>query len=250
LPASIEIRAGLCNISNVQTTSFDGPADWTGTCTSDNAMPAGTMCNGVPCAQSVSASPLPAPVNETCIATADKPTATIAKHEWLDGALVCSRDDLPGTCADPLEQCRPWMPTPWVYRVAREGIHQECPANYAEGPRWFYDDKPLDDRGCAECKCGDVKGGVCAASLRLYADAACAQELNNNLLTSTDPFCVDVPPGIGLAAKRITNLSYVPGSCGVTGGEPIGIAAPDSNEETSVTICCRTADPPQKDIPW
>jgi hypothetical protein len=90
---------------------------------------------------------------------------------------------------------------------------------------------------------------LCNASLRMYSDATCTKELNSNLLASTDPFCVDVPPGIGLAAKRITDLSYVPGSCEVTGGEPIGTATPNSSTETTVTICCGVPNSSQPTLP-
>jgi len=247
LPATIEIRSGKCNASNVQTTPFDGPPNWDGSCTSVNAMAGGKLCNGVPCAQSVSTSALPTPTNELCTPTVEKPTATLDKHEWLDGALACHGQDLAGTCAITPEHCVDILPEGWLHCLARTGKHDSCPNNYNDsGPYLIYQDNPIDDRGCSACSCGAPKDGVCIASLRLYSDGLCTNQLNDNQLGSTDPFCVDlVPPGLALGAKTISNLSYVPGTCSVSGGEPIGTVVPNDSENSGVvTFCCRTPVPP------
>lgn len=248
LPASIEIRSGTCTTSNVQTTVFDGPPNWDGTCTTANAMAAGQLCNGVPCAQSVSASALPGPTNESCNPMTEKPNATLPQHEWADGVLACSRMDLDGACKTDSDHCRPTLPSSWLYCVAREGKYNECPANYDDGigPRWYYNDNPIDDRGCSECICGTPKDSICKASLRLYTDTTCTNELNNNTIASTDPFCVPlIPAGPALGSKKITNLSYVLGTCAVTGGEPIGTVIPNDDENSGVvTFCCRAPAPP------
>lgn len=245
LPETIQIRNGKCGVSNVQITPFDGPANWDGSCTAVNAMAAGKLCNGVLCAQSVSTSALPAPTNESCAPAIEKPTAMVPKHEWLEGALACHAQDLEGTCPGK-EHCVEPLSEGWHHCLARKGKHDVCPYPYnAHEPRWVYQDNPIDDRGCSECVCGAPKGGICVASLRLYSDSVCSSQLNDNLIASTDPFCVDlVPPGLALGAKTIGNLSYVPGTCSVTGGEPIGAAIPNDDENSGVvTICCRAPEP-------
>jgi hypothetical protein len=79
----------------------------------------------------------------------------------------------------------------------------------------------------------------------LYSDALCSTELNNNLLSSIKPFCVDLTvPGLALGSKTIGGLSYVPGTCAVTGGEPIGSVIPNDDEKSVTTICCQGAEPP------
>lgn len=247
LPSTIEIRSGKCNVSNVQTTPFDGPTSWDGTCTSVNAMAAGKLCNGVPCAQSISASKLPGPTNESCAPTTEKPNATIIKHEWLEGALACGAKDLVGTCAVTPEHCVETLPDGWLHCLARSGKHDVCPDNYNEyGPRWFYGDNPIDDRGCSACACGTPKDSICIGSFRLYSDSSCATEINKYQIASTDPPCWDLsPPGLGLGSKAIVNLSYLPGMCAVTGGEPIGTAIPNEAPNTgAVTYCCRAPSPP------
>lgn len=252
LPSTIEIRSGTCNASNVQTTPFDGPPNWDGSCTSVNAMAAGTLCNGVPCAQSVSAATLSGPTNESCTPTIEKPNATIDKHEWLEGALACGAKDLEGTCAATPEHCVETLPDGWLHCLARSGKHDVCPDNYnKDGPRWFYGDNPIDDRGCSVCECGMPKDGICTGSLRLFSDSSCTNKLNENQLASTGPFCVDLqPPGLALGSKTISNLSYWPGTCAVTGGEAIGTAIPNEDANAgAVTFCCRDRDPELPPLP-
>lgn len=243
LPETIEIRSGKCGVSNVLSTPFGGPPNWDGSCTSANAMPAGKLCNGVPCAQSVSTSTLPGPVNESCTPTVEKPAATIDKHEWLEGVRICGAKDLAGKCGVTPEHCQNLLDDGWLRCVMREGKHNECPGNFNEyPPRFVYQDNPIDDRGCSSCECGAPKDGLCLASLRLHSDASCANEINKYQLASTGPLCADLqPPGLALGSKTITNLSYVPGTCSVTGGEPIGTAIPNDKDVT--TICCRAPGP-------
>ncbi len=250
LPATIEIRSGTCNASNVETTPFNGPPNWNGSCTSVDAMPAGKLCNGVPCSQSVSASTLPGPTNESCTPTVEKPNATIDKHEWLEGALACRAKDLDGTCATTPEHCVNTLSEGWLHCLARTGKYDVCPDNYDnEGPRWVYQDNPIDDRGCSACACGTPKDGVCIGSFRLYSEASCTTEINKYQMASTGPLCADLqPPGLALGSKTISELSFHPGTCAVTGGEPIGAVIPNDNENSGVvTFCCRAPGlPPPK----
>ena len=245
LPTSIEIRDGSCAGSNVETTSFVCPAGWNGECNADNAMPAGKLCNGVPCAQSVSTSALGGPTNESCTPTVEKPNATLEKHEWLEGALACNAKDLEGTCPSTPEHCMNTVPDGWLQCLARSGKHDVCPDNYNDyGPRWTYQDNPIDDRGCSECACGAPQNGLCTATLRLFSDASCTVELNKNTMGSTGSFCVDlVPPGPALGSKTISDLSYVPGTCSVTGGVPVGAVIPNDDAKSAVTFCCRASEP-------
>lgn len=245
LPATIEIRSDKCGVSNVQTTPFDGPANWDGSCTSANAMAAGELCNGVLCAQSVGTSALPGPTNESCTPTAEKPTATLGKHEWLEGVLACGADS-PGNCNVPAERCVPPLKEGWLRCVWQAGKHNECPGNYNDfPPRVVYQDNPIDDRGCSECVCGAPKDGICTGSLSVYADSVCSSEFVKLPLSSIDPSCGTItPPGRVVGGKTISGLSYVPGTCAVTGGEPIGSVIPNDNEKSVTTICCRGAEPP------
>lgn len=245
LPENIAIQSGKCGVGNVQITPFDGPPNWDGSCTSVNAMAAGKLCNGVPCAQAVTTSPLPVPTNESCTPTAEKPNATLDKHDWLDGALACHAQDRMETCTTAPEHCAELLPDGWLRCVARNGKHDACPGNYNDsGPFVFYQDNPIDDRSCSECICGAPKDSICTGSLRLFSDSLCTNELNNNQIASTNPFCADLsPPGLAVGSKTFGDLKYWPGTCAVTGGEPIGTVTPNDDENSVVTICCRAPGP-------
>lgn len=247
LPENIEIRSGTCNMSNVQTTPFDGPPNWDGSCTSVNAMAAGQLCNGVPCAQSVSTLALPGPTDESCAPTVEKPNATLDKHEWLEGALACHAKDLVGTCKTTPEHCVDALPEGWLHCLTRPGKHSACPDNYNDsGPYWVYQDNPIDDRGCSACTCGAQKDGICTGSLSVYADSSCTSEFIKLPLSSADPSCGTITPaGRGVGSKTIDNLAYIPGTCAVSGGEPIGAVMPNDDEKSGVvTFCCRAPGPP------
>lgn len=246
LPDTIEIRSGTCNASNVQTTPFDGPPNWDGSCTSVNAMAAGKLCNGVPCAQSVGASALPAPTNESCTPTVEKPNVTLDKHEWLEGVRVCGAKDLPGTCAVTPERCVGPLDDGWLRCVSHPGKQDACPGNYNDfAPRFVYLDNPIDDRGCSACACGTPKDGLCMGSLSVFSDNLCLSQFAQMPLSSMDGNCVGITPaGRAVGSKTIGNLSYVPGTCAVTGGESIGTVIPNDDENSVTTICCRGSEPP------
>jgi len=239
LPASIEIRAGDCNQSGVATVPFNGPPGWDGSCTNEDALGAGAMCGGVPCAQYVSASPLPPPTNEACAPKTIKPSFT-KQTKWQTGALACERKDYDGTCPVSSWHCVRDLPYPWQLCVYRAGIHEECPFGYNGGTYKLHGEAPIDDRGCEECKCGAPAGGYCGGTLQVFKDGACSVPIPLTLgVTSTDNACGTVAPqGSAVGSKAISGISYVPGTCASTGGAPIGSALPDPNPDTAVTFCC------------
>lgn len=247
LPASIEIHSGACNASNVEVRPFDGPANWNGSCTSNNSMPAGTLCNGAPCAQSVHASALPGPTMESCTPTNEQSTATTEYH-WEDGVLACGATELQGACASSPNLCVQTKSEPWLHCVAAMGIRDVCPGNYEVGPFVYYAEQPIDDRGCSDCSCG-APSGICVGSLRVYSDAICGNQFLQIPLASIDASCGSVlPPGRAVGSKTITDLAYIPGICAVSGGEPIGAAIPNATgtmeATTPVTFCCRKREEP------
>lgn len=200
----------------------------------------------VPCAQSVTASTLPGPTTESCTATAEKPNATLDKHEWLDGALACSAKDLEGTCAIKQEHCVEMLPEGWLRCIARTGKFDVCPDNYNNsGPYLVYQDNPIDNRGCSDCVCGTPKDSICTGSFSIYSDTSCSMQFAQMQLSSLDPNCVGITPAGGaVGSKKIGNLSYFPGTCSVTGGEPIGTVLPNDDENSVTTICCRSSELP------
>jgi hypothetical protein len=114
-----------------------------------------------------------------------------------------------------------------------------------EGERYverhvFYRDYE-DTRGCTPCGCGSVEGSLCTASVSIFTDAACTTPLVSGYpVSSLKPPCLDLtPPGQTLGSKSMSNVTYNPGICQPTGGEPQGDAQP----VTPATFCCVLGTP-------
>lgn len=220
-------------------TAFDAPAGWTGACTSANAIPAGKLCNGVPCVQSLSIAPLM--MNESgCMPSGAPPPPTPPgpppePSTWSTAALVCVGKPS-GLCADPAETCAPVVPDPspgFLVCVVRDG-DRTCPEGWPDKHVFF--DRVDDTRGCSPCACSAPTGSSCAGSVSVFKDDACGVPLPLTLpLDATGPSCHTVPPGTALGSKAAGPVTYTPGTCQPSGGEPQGSTAP---AEPS-TFCCR-----------
>ncbi len=242
LPEKIEIRAGACGESGAQSLPFDGPAGWDGSCTSENALPAGAPCGGEPCAQSVWVSPLPGPTNEEGCSPKSETPAFTKPREWKLAGLACMNNTDDDACpSDDDAGTRYCVSDPgpaWLQCVVREGADAACPDNY----RWaryemYPEDAVTDDRGCEACACGPPGGSACTASFRLYDGPLCSSQSEQVGLVSPDDQCVPTAPaGHALAGKAITDLEYMPGTCAATGGAPKGEAKKDMTR--AVTFCC------------
>jgi hypothetical protein len=67
---------------------------------------------------------------------------------------------------------------------------------------------------CTPCACGAPEGGRCEANVSLYADAACADEIDAALGVGLgDAPCVDIPVSAPLGAMRAGFTSAEPGTC-------------------------------------
>ena len=236
LPATVTASASSCNNDgpSVAHTSFDPPASWTGVCTTANAIPAGQLCGGVPCVQSVTLAPLT--VNESDCLPIEQPNVT--PPPWGTFALACSWKSIAPGCPVSGDVCAPIAPEPEFKQcVSQTGnpsvLH--CPATYPE-KSVFYDDF-VDNRFCTPCKCGSPEGGTCVGSIGLFTDAACGAPLVGPTIAidATGPACHDIKPaGAALGSKSASEPTYKPGGCPVTGGEK-------GQVEAAVTrvICCK-----------
>lgn len=243
-PATIEIHAGICGESGVISVPFSGPANWDGSCTNQGALPMGTLCGNEPCAQSVWASPLDAPIDDACAAMTTIPAFT-KEHTWKTRAIACQAPTNNGACGSENSFCVAKPGPEWLACVYQKGIHalSACPDNYSDSAHTFYPQEPLDNRGCSECACGAPEGSACVGALRLYEDAACSKEIVNAPIGSMGEACSNIiPQGRFIGAKRTTDLAYLPGTCGASGGEPRGNAAMAADQ--AVTFCCRKPERP------
>ncbi len=244
-PDKIEIRAGACGASGVPFSPFDGPPNWTGTCSSEGGLSAGAMCGNEPCAQSVWASPLPAPKDDACLPTTTIPLST-KEFTWQTRGIACQAETKQNACSSETQYCAADLGHEWLTCVHKPGIHNlsDCPVEYNASVHRLYPYEPVDDRGCAECSCGAPASSACIGMLRLYDDAACSVEVVPMLLGSMGDSCTTIfPTGRAIGSKRVTDLAYLPGTCGPSGGEPKGMAT--GNTANAVTFCCMKPSPPK-----
>lgn len=235
LPATVTANAATCALTNATTahTPFDPPAGWDGECTPQDSIPAGKLCSGVKCVQSLTLGPLT--LNESGCAPAQQPVPQDLPSTWSTFARACTWTP-PGTCASPGEICSPAVTLPAGFQVcvAHEG-EMACPGF---GP---YQDKHVfyegldDTRSCSPCACGAAVGGECSGLISIYADATCSSgPLAALTVDATGPACADLPAGSALGSKSAAPPTYTPGVCAPSGGELMGSADPVG----PVTFCC------------
>ena len=212
-------------------TFFAAPDPWDGSCTSQGAIPAGQLCNGVPCVRSLTIDPL------GVAESACTPSATVEpKSSWQTAAVACKGTAMP-PCSDPGMLCVPTAEPPpegFSLCIYREG-ERDCPPAWPSKHVFYedYDDSPV----CTPCTCSDPMGGECSAVVSVYQDNGCSMPLISYYATSSDPApqCHDVFAGAALGSKDVSDVSYQPGSCSPGGGEPAGDPIPLMPS----TFCCR-----------
>lgn len=245
-PDKIEIHAGICGQSGVPISPFDGPPNWSGTCSSQGGLSAGVMCGNMPCAQSVWASTLPPPANDACLPSTSIPLFS-KEFNWNTRAIACQATTPVDACLSKTQHCATNAGPEWLTCVYQKGIHSlsDCPDKYNASVHQLYPYEVVDDRGCTECSCGAPMGSACIGNMRLYEDAACSKEIANINVGSMGEACTNIiPAGRAIGAKRVTDLAYLPGTCGPSGGEPKGIATGDA--ANAVTFCCMKPSPPKQ----
>ena len=147
-------------------TFFTAPDPWDGSCTDQGAIPAGQLCNGVPCVRSLTIDPLV--VTESACTPSD---ITVPKSSWQTAALACRGIAMP-PCTDPGMLCVPTAePPPEDFSLCI--YHEEdrdCPPGWLD-KRVFY--KDFDDSPtCTPCECSDPMGGACSALVSVFQDNA------------------------------------------------------------------------------
>jgi hypothetical protein len=225
LPATLTASAATCSDdgSGAAHTSFDPPASWGGTCTTANAIPAGKLCGGVPCVQSVTIAPLTLK-QSGCLPiepTKGPPTT------WKTFVRACSADTNAPTCGTKAGVCAPVSPGP-EYKTCtlKQGdpTNLDCPDTYPDR-RVFYDDPTPY---CSPCTCGAPMGSSCAGSIDFFQNDVCSGAPSTSVsVHATGPTCADVALGAALASKAAGPLSYYAGSCEPSGGATAG-----------TVICC------------
>jgi len=237
LPTSIAARAASCPGTGAWVTPFDGPAGWDGACTDVNAIPQGKDCGGVPCVQSLVNGSMKM-IENGCTPIQGPPPTPLGGPSWQTQARVCQvTTQSSGDCEDGLLCVPKADPPPEFKQCIWKENDELCPPDYP-AKSVFYDNF-VNGLTCTPCACGPTMGSMCTALLRGYTDNTCGNEYIKLSIGSVSPACVDiVPPGLPLGSKRVTDIVYHPGTCQVSGGEPVGAVEPSEPS----TFCCR-ADP-------
>jgi hypothetical protein len=220
LPATLTTAAVSCagDGPSVAHVSFDPPTDWTGTCTAENAIPAGKLCGGVPCVQSVTAAPLTMKQGGCLPIEAPNvkpPAASKFARACGTGGVVY--------CTERAGICTPAAPGPeWKQCVAIRGDSDlsECPLEYPNRNIFYSEPTPY----CTPCACDAPIGSHCTGSIEVFAKSTCTPAVYPTLqLGQESATCVDLPAGSALGSKSANNVHYSPGHCEPSGGKPEGI---------------------------
>ncbi|MFS8069879.1 MAG: hypothetical protein ACMG6S_26235 [Byssovorax sp.] len=237
LPATLTASASVCpgDGSGVTHTSFDPPANWGGTCTAASSTPAGKLCGGVPCVQSITIAPLTLK-QDGC--SPIEPTTMATPPAWGTFARSCITAPSTRVCGVVGELCAPMAPEPaFKLCISRSGDPEKpalaCPSNYPV--RSVFYDELLDDRTCSPCLCDAPTGSTCTGSISIFDDSACSAPLISTKIGAAGPLCHDVPAGSALGSKSASEPIYSPGTCAPTGGVQNGSAVPDG----ATVFCCR-----------
>lgn len=237
LPESMHVSAAKCVDGDGATeTALEVPAAWEGGCTGD-AIPAGLLCGGVPCTQSLTVS---APTVTPCQASTQG-AASIPDPAWGTQVRECLIGPLDGEGCLTGEVCAPAVPEGFALCLFLNGDHPDiaCPAGFTGGPlvvahAW------QDERACGPCACGEAEGADCEALVSVFKDGTCGALLGS-FPVAEEEGCFDLPSGSALGSKSAAFVVDKAGSCAPSGGELMGAVLP----VVPVTLCCQPQEVPR-----
>jgi len=242
VPAVWTLGSGPCSeLGGLVKTNFDPPTNWDGTCSADDAIPAGKMCSGQPCVQSITVSePV---IEEKCTSRTLDPWPDIPKFyedspmsdETTGKSCGLPTDTVWPACAEnPIKACLPNPGPDFSICIHKEG-DEACPDSWPV--RILYYDEVDDQRTCAPCGCDKPTDAMCSYRLTLGSDSACSVVTFENVIGTGMPNgvgCADLGIGIALGSKAAEIVEFSKGSCTPTGGVPIG----DLILDKPTTFCC------------
>lgn len=232
LPSKLTAGSSGCTTPGGVYTSFNPPSNWDGSCTAQDAIPAGAQCNGKPCVKSLSIEPL------TLTESGCTPHVVVANDPktgagWQTSALACQASSYPA--CNSKEICAPAAESPPGFSTCIfTWDNHDCPSSYPV-KHVFYDDFS-DTRTCTECECNPPAESECTAKIAVFEDGACTVPVFSDLSITpqAEPYCVDLTAGLPLGSKTIKSVTYKPGACSPSGGAPRG----DLALTGEVTFCC------------
>jgi hypothetical protein len=234
MPNAVTARSTTCQDNSSSTsTSFDPPANWTGSCTAANPIVADAMCDGVPCVKSLMVQPPTiAPCNaEPTMPPEGQPLASPKRTKVI--SYVAGNQD--GLCTNLSANCIKPAPKDFKFCLVAygEAAGVMCPNGWSERHTGWTNVE--DKRRCSACACGAPEDGACYVRATVFSDDVCSDDFANVVVASFDePACLDVPTGAPLSGKTAEVLSYVAGSCSPT----TSVMEGEKKTGLAVTFCC------------
>lgn len=239
-PVDFDANYAACP-GGLTSTKFDPPVPWDGACTSNEPIAAVASCNGpTSCVRSLTAGPVV--LTDQGCSPSSLPPVDPPPPSWKTLALGCAGTPTPWiSCDDPVLTCVPSAPPSLGFRrCIHQSGDQACPASYPDKQPPFYSGFD-DQRRCTACACGPSAGSLCTAQLDVSKGGDChgsAFTADGSPLpvaiTSLGPACFELPAGVALGSKQVTNVMYEAGTCTASGGDPTGMATPTG----ASTFCC------------
>jgi hypothetical protein len=248
LPTTFTANAALCPATGAETTSFNAPSGWDGTCDAATMIPKDLPCTTGPCVQSLSIAPL-VKKEQGCMVKADPvPSGAPYKSipDWKMFMRACSGQvlDEAEPCGDPSLYCVPSAEPPppgFSQCIEMTGVDEPCPeAEYTERralyTRWSYN----DSRWCTKCQCGDPVGSDCWSFIQIYSTNNCSGVPFFGGAVTSDPFpCAPITAGTAVGSKQAEPPVYIPGTCEPIGGEKTGTVEP---VDPVAVFCCQNQE--------
>lgn len=241
LPATLTASAASCASTNAITprTDFDPPASWDGSCSANEAIALDKLCGSVKCVSSLTTAPLTLDEGG-CASTSQPAPEALSPPAWSTFARACM-GSVSGACESLGEVCTPASIIDGGVVGFRTCIFHggdvACPSAGPYTDRHVFYTDYADSRGCSECGCGVPVGSACSAMLSVYTDPGCSAPIFTRIIEATSATCDDLSAGTQLGSKKIGPVTYTPGQCAASGGEPGGSAEP----VLPSTFCCSPA---------
>jgi hypothetical protein len=224
-PAAVTVNASACGGTGA-TIALDLPNAWDGSCVSPNPIPAGALCDGELCVQSVTFAPT-TPSGERCesyMMGTSGPTGAATL------AMACN-GPTSGACANIVDMCVPPLGNGdgWTHCVFAFGSDLACPLG-----SYTVQHVLAESYQCTPCTCNKAEGSTCSSYVAVYTDNVCSAELASDTVTeqADPPWCLPLAAGSALGSVSATTPMYTPGKCtpSVTPAMPTPISP--------VTLCC------------
>ena len=230
-PLQITASASPCVASAPAARDFGPPPAWDGACTTFDAIPAGALCNGAPCAVSLTSGPLV--LTESMCKPSDAALVDAGLPTWSKKILACQNDaPYPPGCKGLYCSPRAAEAPGFLSCIFQKGDN-DCPAPYLDKHVAY---TSFDPPGCAPCLCGPPDSS-CTGTLDVFEDAGCSAKakplLTFDHLSNVGSLCHDLPDaGVALGSKRLV-LAYDAGTCTPSGG-----GSTDAGPAGASTFCC------------